>query len=268
MDNRVQKFRKAKGLSQKQLAELVGTSQQQIQRIENNLITAKLEVAIKLAHALDKPLNSVFPGSGKALDALQNGPAKSRSAGLDDLRNTGIEGDSRIWFFKVHLRGHAEPMVFRIPTSEKDRLYLNVQDETDHLGDGVAFVVFDTLTERIALNLSEVLYCQFLYEIGPFYQEAEEEEEWSCTATVYFNSVVSPLFLSLEPEYEDQDSDMGQCHYIFSMVELDTAPGDTYRLIDADGDDTFIRIGSVALLSVSLTAIEPPLEDMEDDDEE
>lgn len=269
MENRVQKFRKSKGLSQKQLAELVGTSQQQIQRIENNLITAKLEMAAKLANALDKPLNSVFPGSGKVLKAIETEMATSRYLPNEQwktLRETGIEGDPRTWFFQVQLRGHTKPILFQVPTADKTRLYSSVQEEGKH--HGIPFVVFDTEDKRVALNLAEVVYCQFLFEYGVTLQDEDEE----CYMTsIFFNNNPTPLQLNLEPEYKESEEDWGDgcyCNHIFFMVELDPEPTDRFLIKDEDGDDTFIRIGDVALFEVPLTIVEPENFESNEDEED
>ena len=63
----MRELREAKKLSQRQLAELVGTSQQQIQRIEAGLQAARIDVAVKIAEALGGSLADVFPGLKEAL---------------------------------------------------------------------------------------------------------------------------------------------------------------------------------------------------------
>ena len=70
MRNRVKQLRGQLGLSQRKLAEMVGTSQQHSQRVETEAVPARLDLATKLSNALGKPLDVVFPGSGKVLKRL------------------------------------------------------------------------------------------------------------------------------------------------------------------------------------------------------
>lgn len=41
------------------------------------------------------------------------------------------------------------------------------------------------------------------------------------------------------------------------MLECDPEPTTRYLITDADGEDAFIRIGSIAMLQVALYALEP-----------
>lgn len=79
----------------------------------------------------------------------------------------------------------------------------------------------------------------------------------------------SPLTLEVDPD-EPEDNDpgaTGQCGHIFFMLEMDPQQSDRYRIIDSDGEHAFIRVGSIALLSVPLAVLEPLDLDQEDDDE-
>ena len=68
----LRKFRKAKGLNQDQLAEIVGVSASAISQYENGHKTPSFETALKLAEALDCELadlvserENVIPGENK-----------------------------------------------------------------------------------------------------------------------------------------------------------------------------------------------------------
>lgn len=62
--NRVQDYRKQKGLSQLALAREIGVARQTINLIENNKYNPSLDLCLKLAHALDTDLNSLFWDGG------------------------------------------------------------------------------------------------------------------------------------------------------------------------------------------------------------
>ena len=58
--NRVRQFRKQKGLSQQELAQLVEVSRQTINLIENQDYNPTLALCIRIAKALDVDLNKLF----------------------------------------------------------------------------------------------------------------------------------------------------------------------------------------------------------------
>lgn len=165
--NKVKYFRARLKLSQRELASLAGTSQQQVQRIEAGTITTSLELANELCKALGQPLKSVFPLAARALADLSSSMTATRTTSdkdLSEVSQAGIEADPSSWFFVAQLRGHEESMVFPILPSEKRRLYSAVQQEGSNQ---LAFAVFDSGENRVAINLSELVFCQFLQEMFP-----------------------------------------------------------------------------------------------------
>jgi putative transcriptional regulator len=60
MKNRIKELRKAKKLSQEELADLVGTTRQTITSIEVGKYTASLGLAYKIAHTFDLTIEEVF----------------------------------------------------------------------------------------------------------------------------------------------------------------------------------------------------------------
>ena len=62
MKNRIAEFRKAKGLTQKQLAEALGmTTYQSLQQYENGRFVPNVYTAILIAKALDTTVEELFP---------------------------------------------------------------------------------------------------------------------------------------------------------------------------------------------------------------
>uniref|UniRef100_Q47GG9 Helix-turn-helix motif protein n=1 Tax=Dechloromonas aromatica (strain RCB) TaxID=159087 RepID=Q47GG9_DECAR len=273
MKNRVQQFRKALKLSQRQLAEAVGTSQQQIQRIESGQIAAKLEMAAKLCAALQKPMEVVFPGATKALKSAEREMNASHTfpdEAWQKLRESGIEGDPREWTFKVLLKGHNAPMLFRISSTEQSRLYGLIQEENSD-SESASFVVFDTEDRRWALNLAELDFCHFLFDVSPAgavrdESDSKETEEEACSVLLHFIGGGSPMALEVDVDEPDDMDDTGQCGHVLYMLEMAPQQSDRYRIIDSDGEHAFIRAGSIALLSVPLAVLEP-LDRDEDEDE-
>ena len=58
--NQVRQYRQIKGWSQQELAQRVEVARQTVNLIENNRYNPTLLLCIKLAHALDTDLNSLF----------------------------------------------------------------------------------------------------------------------------------------------------------------------------------------------------------------
>lgn len=267
VENRIQQLRKALGLSQRQLAEMVGTSQQQIQRIETGRTVARVEMAARISSALEKPLNIVFPGAAKALRDANKEMMETRTLPHDvwnAMQEIGLEGDPRIWTLKVILNGHHAPFNFQISGHEHSRLYSTLQNERE--SGEMNFAVFDTENRRCALNLSEVSFHQFLFNFDDTSVASNPEEDPDvgdedindCTVEILLRGRQEPIALVVSPdEPEDEEDPTGQCGDIFYTLETYTQPSDRFRLTDIDGEDAFIRAGDIALLSVPLPIIEP-----------
>lgn len=68
IQNNIKQLRTQLSITQRELAYMVGTSQQQIQRIETGKVAAKLGLAQAICKALDKPLNIVFLESDQLIN--------------------------------------------------------------------------------------------------------------------------------------------------------------------------------------------------------
>jgi putative transcriptional regulator len=60
MKNRVQELRKAKGLTQEQLGEIIGVSRQTINAIEKEKFDPSLPTAFKMAEIFNLPIEQFF----------------------------------------------------------------------------------------------------------------------------------------------------------------------------------------------------------------
>lgn len=58
--NRLRELREARGLTQGQLAELVGVSRKTINTVENGIYVPSTVIALKLSRALDEPVERLF----------------------------------------------------------------------------------------------------------------------------------------------------------------------------------------------------------------
>ncbi len=59
----IREFRKAKGLTQMELSEMVGVSYQQIQKYENSIDNISVDRLKQIAKALDVPITLFFPSN-------------------------------------------------------------------------------------------------------------------------------------------------------------------------------------------------------------
>jgi DNA-binding XRE family transcriptional regulator len=267
-NNRVKHFRNKAQLSQRQLAAAVGTSQQQIQRIETGALVTRLDLAKKLSAVLGEPLDSIFPGSGKVMKKLQSEfktspyvPNKTYS----ELSEVGVEADVAKWTLKLLLRGHDEELQLEIPPSERRRLYGLVQGESDR----PSFVVFDTERARVAVNLGELAYCQFLFDVG-IVREPSADEEDDGGVEIYFAGSRKRFDFTPEADAADSDDEESEGDFgnIFWSLETDPQPYERYRFTDVDGEDVFLRVGDLALLKVPLWVVKPELLDAEENEEQ
>lgn len=60
MRNNIKELRKANGLRQEDMANLLGVSRQTVVAMENNKYDPTLELAMKVARLLERPVESIF----------------------------------------------------------------------------------------------------------------------------------------------------------------------------------------------------------------
>jgi len=87
----LKKFREARGLSQKDLADVVGVSQQHIAKLEAGIHPIRLGVAVLISGALGKSMHEIFPTvSYESLTdgfaALENAAAARHEELMAELR--------------------------------------------------------------------------------------------------------------------------------------------------------------------------------------
>lgn len=268
MENRVKQYRQAMKLSQKRLAELVGTSQQQIQRLETGSAPVRLDIGANISKALQQPLNVLFPGSEKALKKADEERKRSRYLELDawdEVRESGLEPDPRVWTVKIGLRGYEKPLFFQdVPAPDKARLFKLIQGEEDTDTEVAPFVVFDSAERRVAINLRELSYCHFLYD--PSDRVVIEQEKPKTgdvlerdSALVYLvgGGEPLPLDLDIDEQFDDGDDEMGMCSGVLYDLEMDCPNARRIHLTDEDGESILIRAGNLAMLDIPLWVLEP-----------
>ncbi|KHN55715.1 helix-turn-helix transcriptional regulator [Pectobacterium fontis] len=266
LQNKIKQFRTQLSITQRELAERVGTSQQQIQRIETGKVAAKLGLAQTICAVLNKPLSAVFPDGDEVLKEFRTYRTQTDEE-LDSCAANGIEMDNGIWSVKIYLKGHQDPLWLPISAADKRRFFAYFQEKTDP--EIERFFIFDSEQHRYALNTREVAFHQFLFEpFTPIYGDGDEHG----TEDIYYNvhialenggPIIGLSVESDEPENEETGA-LGQLDGLFDMLESGPEKTARYVIADVDGEDAFIRIGSIAMVKVSLDALEP----VEDGDDE
>jgi transcriptional regulator with XRE-family HTH domain len=212
-DNRIWDLRKERNLTQRELAQKVGTSQQQIQRVEAGVVTVRLELAAKIADALGVRLGELFPKLARS----KRGSKRSKIAPPDadrELMEAGVDPDPKIWTAKFFMND-GRLFFFRLSSTEKDRLESAI-NESDEL-----FLIFDSDEKRVALNRTKVGACQFLFDYNLSEKPESEEEEFRLKA--HFISSQVPIVFDVEPDEcvleKDDEGFASQLQGLFTFIE-------------------------------------------------
>lgn len=264
IQNNIKQLRTQLSITQRGLAYMVGTSQQQIQRIETGKVAAKLGIAQAICNALDKPLNVVFPESDRLIDDFRKKRRKT-DEDLEVIATSGIEMDSGLWTVKLWLQGLQDYLLLPISAADKRRFYYYFQEKTSPNVE--RFFVFDSDQYRYALNMREVVFHQFLSDdLLPIVAEEDddcEDDYFNVHITLVNGGPVIPLSVEPDTPQNEETDDIGQLNAFFEMLDCEPETTERYMLTDEDGEDAFIRIGSIAMVRVVLDALEPVEEDEE-----
>lgn len=265
--NRIKMLRTAKKLTQRKLAELAGTTQQTIDRVEKDLQAPRFDLAARICGVLEVPLDKVFPKTKKALRLVKKNFDAGQSPLGDQttvaaLEEAGIDTDPCHWFLLVWMSGGLK---LNLPLSgrEQERLYRAGQ----HAPHGATeFLVFDTDDRRWALNQKHMKMWHFLFEVFPVRPKDEDEDEDGGTVRIWLTGEKEPEKVMIEADEEDApNGDTGQMSHIFSMLEMgDENP---LRIRDVDGEDLFFAPEHVMALSCPLASLDGGLPYEEEEDE-
>ena len=269
LGTRVRDLRTTRGLSQRQLAQAAGTSQQQIQRIETGRQSVRFDLATRIADALHASLTDVFPQVDMPLRRLRRRrPGPTWNDAIADpkisqaLEQAGLDLDPEVWFLKCRLRGGAEA-VFPISGPDKHRLWNAVQR-----GDERRFVVFRSESNEVLLNLDHTLFAHFIFEPANRIVEIDEADSHPGVRILFAGEGEFQTFEvdSDDPEPQDDDEfDEGQLRNLLVELEMSTESDHVVSFMDIDGETAFIRVSDIAVLEVPLWALYPELDIYDDD---
>lgn len=254
--NRIHEKRAALGLSQRALAKATGTSQQQIQRIEAGVQAVRIDLAARIAGALNSSLAEVFPKIQKELNSKKGRSRKFAQPPLSRelLAEAGIEADPRQWTLRIGFEDGRE-VDYWVSAAEKERVSSIIWDAT------FDFFAFDTDTKRVAANRSKINYAHFLFDLGVIRKEQEEE---SYKVVVNFVGTKESVVYGVEPDDADSEEDgegfRSQLQNLF--FDMDGRDADDDEIVwfdDEDGERVYLRTKQILFMEVPLLCCEPAL---------
>ncbi|MGD0130109.1 MAG: helix-turn-helix domain-containing protein [Terriglobia bacterium] len=262
--NTIREHRHKLKLTQKELADLLGTTRQHIQRIEVGEYV-KLDLAFRLCAALKLPIEELFPPAKKAVAILQkNGLDKFDQSHPEADRfmdEAGIDVDPADWTVRFQLKNGLKG-VWNLSSNEADRLVRRAQDP-----DNVFFCSQSGMT-AFAVNLPHLSFFHVRFGLN---EVAEREVEQNGEISVYLLDSAKPLMFDAGPDPEPPKSiseDEGAFRnllYDLEMMDKDSRVDPVIEFLDLDGERAFFRTEQVALIEIPLEIIHPEMEDENDD---
>ncbi len=250
MKNKIKEFRNARGMSQRDLAKAVGTSQQQIQRIENARQAVKMHMAARICDALNCELGDAFPatkGHEKKLKKLQ--PRKDFSDPdkiLEAEQETGIDADPLRWTLVLLLRGGSKHY-FPVSAGTIQRLRKVIDRRP------LEFFCFDSENLEVAINLKHVIHFHTLWDPDITDIEPKQGKHPINHLCVTLANAPQPLAFKIEPDntYDnDFDSIEGQFSDLINRLDVDPNCSEFIEFEDDDGEDAFFRVDDVAMITI------------------
>jgi transcriptional regulator with XRE-family HTH domain len=250
--NHLPELRKSLGLTQRALAELAGTSQQQVQRIEAGVQGVRLELAVKIAAVLDRELAEIFPSlgfdpkRGLAGSRYVNQRAKLLAAGLDP--------DPNYWTVKF-FANDGRLFEYLIPSDEKDRLEKIVSSNSRLSGN---IFVFTTSTKWVALNRAKIAATQFLFDRGLV---VEDDDQRTDELKLDMIGSAIPIVFGIVPDTKSlEDDDQGSSSELQRLfLELESGLEEVVSFYDEDRERVYVRTAEILAVEVPIACCEPAL---------
>lgn len=252
--NRISQLRKSLGLTQRALAELAGTSQQQVQRIEAGIQGVRLELATKIADALGSELADIFPSLAK--DQKRKNIDNSRVPSQTKFMEAGLDPDPRRW--SVDFYAHdGRIFSYELASDEQFRLQKIVQrPESD-------IMVFASKSMWVALNPTKIAATQFLYDLWTGDEGADADSDDKYELKLHLIGAKDPVSFDIEPDAllldDDEHGNSSQLQRLFSQLEMGL-DDEAVWFDDADGEPVYIRPKEFLVIEVPLICCEPVLQ--------
>ena len=264
MPNRIREHRRKLKLTQKRLADLLGTTRQHVQRIEVGE-HVKLDLAFRICAALKRPIEEVFPSTKKAIAILQemniNGRNRQTHPEADRfMEEAGIDIDPADWLVEFRLKNGLEGM-WCLSSKEVDRLVRRAQFQEN------IFFCSQSRMTAFAVNLRHLSFFHLRFGYNEVVEKEVEQEE---QLLVYLADSAKPLRFDAAPDpeppakdLEDEGTFRNLLHDLEAMDEYPQADP-VIEVVDLDGEQAFFRTEQVALIEIPLEIIHPEMEDESD----
>ena len=151
---RLKELRKKQGLSQKELARLVGVTPSTISQVESNSIYPSLPALFKMAEVLGVQIDSIFRnGSGTSRRAVFSG--SGRDVQFSSLPRGSIQGKTML---PADFDGRAEPYLVEIPPKKKlgAHFFVHKGEELGYVLSGKLQVLINNVTHQA--RAGDVIY--------------------------------------------------------------------------------------------------------------
>lgn len=235
MQNAIKALRKKANLSQRALAEKAQVSQTTIQRAEAGTQQVALNVAMRIALALEAPLVGVFPD-------LEKKPKKGEEPSVSD----------EIYTLKLKMKGIQTPFLFRLGSGDNSRIWQCVQ-ATDSAG----FMLFRSEDRDIAARIRRIEYAHFLFDAA-LYVVPDQEEHEKPDIRIYFDDNPEPADFSaigdevdeMEEADSDQDYQIGHIKFMLDTIGEEDDHS-ALNFMDEDGEAVFFNTQNVTLIEFS-----------------
>lgn len=240
--NHVRKYRTKAKLTQTQLAKLIGSSQQTVQRVEADAVTVRVELAIALANALKAPLKTLFPKVRK--------PEKIHEA---QRRDEQIDYSHCSHTLKIMFCG-GPVRFYSVDQATANRV-------RDCLFSEKKFICFDTLTHAVAVHAPKLLWTNILFDPGQL-PEQKDREDGPYRMDIYFDGSEDAHDFNINPDFGELDfeGDEGGSQLQFLMLDFDGAEdNDVVRFLDGDGEEVVFGTANLKAVEIPLAAVRPKL---------
>ena len=161
---RLKKYRTARGLSQTELANLVGVTPSTISQIESDLIYPSLPALLKIAEVLDVDINSFFQESAHVKNRVVFTSGESIEMRFSDLPQDSIQA-SRLT--PVDFEAKVEPLIIEIQPNKTLPTHFFI-----HKGEEIGYL----LAGKLQLKLGKTDYT--VNENDTIYLTAEMPSQW------------------------------------------------------------------------------------------
>lgn len=261
MPNKLKTLRESRGISLQELADEVAASPLEIHRIEVNKYPAPIKLAKAICEVIGYSVEAVFPGAERVFAALTRVGAhreKTLDEMYDTLRRIGIEYDDRQHMLEVRMRGHDDANFFAVQARDVSRLLSALRGDREN-GSELQFIVFDTYTCRVAINLRMAVLCHFSSDNNFALPRAAVAAAIASHARlksvqVFFGDNPSPSSIDvIEEDCEAMDSQRNFVNDVFWRLEQPELMN-FHRLyiVDQGGESVFLRAGDISLICAPL----------------